>query len=118
MTINIGIDLGTTNSALAYTDPRESDDYPIIHTLDVPQPVAAGRIENRRTLPSFLFADGDVIIGAYAREQGALVPTKSIYAAKSWPLEFAGRPDGEDSALGRPGSWPADVAGGSLGPPI
>jgi molecular chaperone DnaK (HSP70) len=84
MTINIGIDLGTTNSALAYTDPRESDDYPIIHTLDIPQPVAAGRNESRRTLPSFLFADNDVIIGAYAREQGALVPTKSIYAAKSW----------------------------------
>ena len=83
-TINIGIDLGTTNSALAYTDPRESDDYPVIHTLDIPQPVAPGRIENRRTLPSFLFADGEVAIGAYARDQGALVPTKSIYAAKSW----------------------------------
>ncbi len=83
-TINIGIDLGTTNSALAYTDPRESDDYPVIHTLDVPQPVAPGRTESRRTLPSFLFADGEVAIGAYARDQGALVPTKSIYAAKSW----------------------------------
>jgi len=84
MSINIGIDLGTTNSALAYTDPRESDDYPVIHTLDIPQPVAPGRTESRRTLPSFLFADGEVAIGTYAREQGALVPTKSIYAAKSW----------------------------------
>ena len=83
-TINIGIDLGTTNSALAYTDPHESDDYPVIHTLDIPQPVAPGRSESRRTLPSFLFADGEVAIGAYARDQGALVPTKSIYAAKSW----------------------------------
>jgi len=83
-TINVGIDLGTTNSALAYTDPRESDDYPVIHTLDIPQPVAPGRTECRRTLPSFLFADSEVVIGAYAREQGALVPTKSIYAAKSW----------------------------------
>ena len=63
-TINIGIDLGTTNSALAYTDPHESDDYPVIHTLDIPQPVAPGRIEKRRTLPSFLFADGEVAIGA------------------------------------------------------
>lgn len=82
--INIGIDLGTTNSALAYADPRESDDLPIIHTLEIPQQVAAGRVESRRTLPSFLYADDDILIGTYAREQGALVPTKSIYAAKSW----------------------------------
>ena len=53
--MNIGIDLGTTNSALAYIDSTDEADYPTIHVLDVPQYVAQGRIEPRRTLPSFLY---------------------------------------------------------------
>jgi molecular chaperone DnaK (HSP70) len=84
---HVGIDLGTTNSAVAYV-PRadaEDADFPPIQVLDIPQPVAPGRTEARRTLPSFLFSDGpDFLTGTLAREQGALVPTKSIYAAKSW----------------------------------
>ena len=43
--MNIGIDLGTTNSALAYIDSTDEADYPTIHVLDVPQYVAPGRIE-------------------------------------------------------------------------
>jgi len=85
--VNIGIDLGTTNSALAYIDPREAEelDFPPIHVLDIPQLVAPGRIEPRRTLPSFLYLGGaEPTAGVYAREQGALVPTQSVYAAKSW----------------------------------
>lgn len=85
--MHVGIDLGTTNSAVAWISPAEAAeaDYPPIHVLDIPQVVAPGRSEPRRTLPSFLYVDGDgVVTGAYAREQGALVPTKSIYAAKSW----------------------------------
>jgi molecular chaperone DnaK (HSP70) len=85
--MNVGIDLGTTNSALSFIDPAEAADadFPPIHVLDIPQVVAPGRIEPRRTLPSFLFLDGaDVLVGTYAREQGAVAPTKSVYAAKSW----------------------------------
>ena len=54
--MNIGIDLGTTNSALAYVDPREAGeaDFPPIHVQEVPQLVAEGRTESRRTLPSYL----------------------------------------------------------------
>ena len=52
--------------------------------LDVPQTVAHGREEARRTLPSFLYLGDREYIGVYAREQGALVPTKSIHSAKSW----------------------------------
>ncbi len=36
--MNIGIDLGTTNSALAFIDPKEAveADFPSIHALDIP----------------------------------------------------------------------------------
>ncbi|MDP9112804.1 MAG: hsp70 family protein [Acidobacteriota bacterium] len=82
--MNIGIDLGTTNSALAYIDSTDQADYPTIHVLDVPQYVAQGRVELRRTLPSFLFLGDQEYIGVYALEQGAIVPTKSVNSAKSW----------------------------------
>src|SRR3984893_3728919 len=84
--MKIGIDLGTTNSALAYIDPREGgdQDFPPIHTLPIPQQVAAGRVEALKTLPSFLFLDDNQPVGVYAREQGALVPTKLVHSAKSW----------------------------------
>lgn len=85
--MKVGIDLGTTNSALAWVDPKEAldADYPPIHVLDIPQFVAPGQIEARRTLPSFLYVENDrTYVGTYARDQGALVPTRSVYAAKSW----------------------------------
>jgi molecular chaperone DnaK (HSP70) len=84
--MKVGIDLGTTNSALAYIDPIESAeaDFPPIHVLEIPQVVAPGRVEALRTLPSFLYTGDEEYVGAYAREQGALVPTKSVHSAKSW----------------------------------
>ena len=88
--MNIGIDLGTTNSALAFIDPAQAadEDAPAIQVLDVPQYVAQGRIETRRTLPSFLYLagpkDDQQFTGVYAREQGALVPTQCVHSAKSW----------------------------------
>lgn len=84
--MNVGIDLGTTNSALAFIDskPGELDDYPEIRILQIPQVVAPGQVEDRRTLPSFLYLGDQVYVGAYAREQGSLVPTKSVHSAKSW----------------------------------
>jgi molecular chaperone DnaK (HSP70) len=84
--MNIGIDLGTTNSALAYIEEihGELPDYPEIKVLAIPQYVAPGQIEARRTLPSFLYLGDQQYVGAYAREQGALVPTKSVHSAKSW----------------------------------
>jgi molecular chaperone DnaK (HSP70) len=84
--MNIGIDLGTTNSALAYIPEihGELPDYPEIQVLAIPQYVAPGQMEARRTLPSFLYLGDQAYVGAYAREQGALVPTKSVHSAKSW----------------------------------
>jgi molecular chaperone DnaK (HSP70) len=84
--MKVGIDLGTTNSALAWIDPAEAEDtaFPPIHIFDVPQLVASARVEARRTLPSFLFLEEGEPVGTYAREQGALVPTRLVHSAKSW----------------------------------
>jgi molecular chaperone DnaK (HSP70) len=82
----VGIDLGTTNSALAYALEGEAEDaaFPPVHVVDIPQSVAEGRIEARRTLPSFLYLSDPPIAGAHARDQGALTPTKLVHSAKSW----------------------------------
>ena len=84
--MNIGIDLGTTNSALAYIDPQTAPEgsVPPITVQETPQYVAQGRVEARRTLPSFLHLGDQEYVGAYARDQGALVPTKCVHSAKSW----------------------------------
>ncbi len=85
--MNVGIDLGTTNSALAFVDPVEAEeaDFPPIHVLPIPQNVAQNQVEPLRTLPSFLYiGDDKTYIGTHAREQGALVPTRSVHSAKSW----------------------------------
>ncbi len=80
--MKIGIDLGTTNSALAWMD--SSDDDQTINVLDIPQFVAQGREDRLRTLPSFLYLGDQNYVGAYAREQGALTPTRTVHSAKSW----------------------------------
>ena len=60
----VGIDLGTTNSALAFVDttaePWQTRDFP------VPQLVAHGIVEARDTLPSFHYqrAEGEFATGA------------------------------------------------------
>ena len=84
--MNIGIDLGTTNSALAYIDPQQAAeaDFPPIHVLPIEQQVDANRSATLRTLPSFLYLSEPPVVGAYARDQGALVPTKTVHSAKSW----------------------------------
>ena len=84
--MNVGIDLGTTNSALAYIDETEAaeSDFPPIHLLGVEQQVDANRSAVLRTLPSFLYLADPPIVGAYAREQGALLPTRTVHSAKSW----------------------------------
>lgn len=84
--MKIGIDLGTTNSAVAFIDPRQAGDadFPPVHVLPIPQQTGAGAFEPRRTLPSFLYLEGDASVGEFAREQGALAPTRLVHSAKSW----------------------------------
>ncbi len=84
--MKVGIDLGTTNSAFAYIDPREAADadFPPIHVMPVEQQVDAQRFASLRTLPSFLYLSDPPVVGAFAREQGALLPTRTVHSAKSW----------------------------------
>ncbi len=101
----VGIDLGTTNSALAYIDteaaPGDVQNL-AVQTLAVPQLVAPGVIEPRETLPSFHYApaagefvpgalrlpwetaEHDYCVGVFARDHGETVPGRLISSAKSW----------------------------------
>jgi len=110
--MKIGIDLGTTNSALAYIDEREAEDrdFPPLHIFETPQLVAAGRVEARRTLPSFLYLEDGQPVGVYAREQGALVPTRLVHSAKSW----LSNPDVDRTAKILP--WDSQETGRVLSP--
>jgi len=95
----VGIDLGTTNSVLAYA-PLE-DEQAAVELLAIPQLVAPGSIESRTSLPSFLYlaspheagggaldlpwsAEATTVVGEYARRQAAEVPDRTVSAAKSW----------------------------------
>ena len=105
----IGIDLGTTNSAVAYVDlTRRTPGLarPAIQTLRIAQLVAPGELAQRPVLPSFLYLPGaydlppgsvalpwaperDYVVGEFAHEQGARVPGRLVSSAKSW-LAHAG----------------------------
>jgi molecular chaperone DnaK (HSP70) len=94
----IGIDLGTTNSAMSWTDG------PAPRSFRIPQLVASHEVEPRPVLPSFLYLSADaerrsgavalpwdaaggadgVVVGEFARDHGALTPARQIASAKSW----------------------------------
>src|SRR5690348_12000282 len=110
--MKIGIDLGTTNSALAWVAPAEAEDlnFPPILIFEAPQLVAPGKIEPQRTLPSFMFLEDGRPVGVYAREQGALVPTRLVHSAKSW----LSNPDVDRTAKILP--WDSQETGRVLSP--
>ena len=54
----IGIDLGTTNSAVAYVDTLAAD--PRVRVFEVAQLVAPGEVAARRQLPSFVYLAGEL----------------------------------------------------------
>ena len=56
----VGIDLGTSNSILAYT-PAELDDQEAaeIKLLEIPQIIGPGSVASRSMLPSFIFLPGE-----------------------------------------------------------
>jgi molecular chaperone DnaK (HSP70) len=83
----IGIDLGTTNCAMAY-EPADGGGSRVV---SLPQWEAADRTTSSPTLPSFLYrppahesADGAWIPGLHARRQAAETPGRVIHSAKSW----------------------------------
>jgi molecular chaperone DnaK (HSP70) len=96
----IGIDLGTTHTALAYAAIPEDPTAPApeVNVLEVPQLVAQGTVEARALLPSFLYiaheSDGPqalpwdkerkYAVGEHARARGVDAPARVIASAKSW----------------------------------
>jgi hypothetical protein len=103
----IGIDLGTTHSALSYVDLEASDGEQTAHgVLPIPQLSAPGTVEALPLLPSFLYlphpdelapgelalpwnTDGDAngnpaVVGEMARSRGATTPIRLVSSAKSW----------------------------------
>jgi molecular chaperone DnaK (HSP70) len=98
----IGIDLGTTNCALAYApesaDPREQ---PPVNLFEIPQLVNPGELRDEPLLPSFLFLPGSSdfpagsialpwdespsqVTGVLAQKRGAEVAGRVVASAKSW----------------------------------
>ncbi len=117
----IGIDLGTTNSAVTYIDLSlaKNSAAPHIETFEIPQLTGPGEVSKRKTLPSFLYlpgkyeldkggiegsrvSDGKGFAGAFARDQGVKVPQRLVSSAKSWLCH--GRVDREAPIL----PWGAD----------
>jgi molecular chaperone DnaK (HSP70) len=96
----VGIDLGTTNSALAFVDTGAGKD-PAVTPFAIPQVVGQGAVEERPLLPSFLYLPGegeqpagalklpwdpkrDYAVGEFARAFGSQVPTRLVASGKSW----------------------------------
>jgi molecular chaperone DnaK (HSP70) len=96
----IGIDLGTSNCALAFASLEHGADAPIQH-LPIPQWTRPGEYQARAILPSCVYLPGehelahaairlpwdsqpDCVLGEFARWQGARVPGRLVFSAKSW----------------------------------
>ena len=107
----VGIDLGTTNSAVCFVDTAEKPWR--VQVLSIPQLVAPGQVESRDTLPSFHYQPTAVevesgatklpwrsatpkqekgksalnssgAVGFFARDFGGQVSGRMIASAKSW----------------------------------
>jgi len=80
----IGIDLGTTNCALAATRGEA------VEVFAIPQLVNPGEVREEPLLPSFLFLEGDpALCGTLAQKKGLDNAGRLVSSAKSW-LSHAG----------------------------
>ena len=99
----VGIDLGTTNCAVAYVDTTRSH---TVQHFPIPQLVNEAVTAPLPMLPSFLYLPGprdlptgslvlpwererEYAVGQFARVQGARIPGRLVSSAKSW-LSHAG----------------------------
>jgi Hsp70 protein len=102
----VGIDLGTTNSALARCNATATGEESPIEVRSIPQLVNPNEVAERTLLPSFLYIPGELdfpkgslalpwepepkfLIGELARKRGAESPNRLIASAKSW-LSYSG----------------------------
>ena len=101
----VGIDLGTTNTVVAYAEKSAGPDV-VPAIFDIEQLVAPGAVAARSSLPSLRYhpAPGeldpgdvglpwawedvagvpDAVIGSLARDLGSQVPGRQVASAKSW----------------------------------
>jgi len=95
--LSVGIDLGTTNSALACCPLDEDGEVTV---LEIPQLVRPGDVRSRQLLPSFRYLPHEVelphaaralpwtpdppLVGELARALGAQTPMRLVASAKSW----------------------------------
>jgi hypothetical protein len=119
--LSIGIDLGTTNTALAR---RAVDGDAPAEPLPIPQLVRPGDVQPRTLLPSFLYlpheaelpagaaalpwpdpAEPRGIVGELARSLGAATPIRLVSSAKSW----LSHPTLDRRAATLPAGAPAEV---------
>ncbi|OGR28101.1 MAG: molecular chaperone DnaK [Desulfobacterales bacterium RIFOXYA12_FULL_46_15] len=108
----IGIDLGTTNSAVSYVDIKALSDETLkarfkiekknlVRIFNVPQLTGYGEFTKLQILPSFLYIPGeydiskgslrhpwkkreDIFTGSFARDHGSKIPSRLVSSAKSW----------------------------------
>lgn len=99
---SVGIDLGTTHCVLSYVDLQASEREEVTQEVfGIPQLTGPGAVEERLSLPSFLYiahpdelAAGDhalpwdpeprYLVGELARSMGASTPIRLVSSAKSW----------------------------------
>ena len=84
----VGIDLGTTNCALAWADSTAPEGQVHVQVQEIPQVVNPGELQRPTLLPSFLFIPGEMdfpagstalpwnpqpahVVGELARRRGA-----------------------------------------------
>jgi len=97
----IGIDLGTTNSAVSYVDLAENaKKNKCIRLFQVPQLTGPGEVSGLPVLPSFCYipgkydisgesirlpwaGDSDNFVGQFARDFGAKIPSRLVSSAAS-----------------------------------
>ncbi len=105
---SVGIDLGTTNCAIARASLDAEAGAGPLDVLPVAQLVEPGEVADRTLLPSFAYIVGEFdfpagslrlpwdddnrppqIVGELARKRGAETPMRLVASAKSW-LSYAG----------------------------
>jgi molecular chaperone DnaK (HSP70) len=118
----VGIDLGTTNCALAYAGLAPGREA-AIEDFRIPQLQRPGQVGEQLLLPSFLYSAGEhelgagaaqlpwgesprFLVGEVARWQGSRVPGRLVASAKSWLCH----PDVDREAAILPWGAPAEVA--------
>mgnify|MGYP000865117723 CR=1 FL=1 len=98
----VGIDLGTTNTALAYVDTQVPVAARVPCVFAIPQLTAPGEVSELPVLPSAVYLPGprdvvpetlrlpwheaapDSAVGAWARDLAAQQPARVVASAKSW----------------------------------